>query len=122
MEMDVASVFVQELLRQLLPWLASLLVAFVIKIVSDLWLRFKLSKPDSAEVLEKVARMAVFAAEQAGLRGLINDKKAYALEWASAFIRENYGLKLNLEDLSIAIEAEVRMMNSMNEPFLPVAG
>ncbi len=113
--MEVTSVFVQELLKQLLPWLVSLLVAVIVKVVGDLWLRLKESQPDKAAVLQKVAEMAVYAAEQAKLRNLVEDKKTWALEWAETFIQKNYGLALDLEDISQAIEAEVRKMNASPE-------
>lgn len=122
--MDYVSIFIQELLKQLLPWLVSLLVAVIVKVVGDFWLEYKLSKPDKAEVLEKVARMAVYAAEQAQLNQMISDKKTYALELAQRFLRENYRLNLNLTEIDQAIEAEVGKMNVglMGLPFYPPDG
>lgn len=116
--MDITSVFVQELLKQLLPWLASLLVAVIVKFASDFWLKLKTAQPDKTAVLERVASMAVYAAEQAQLNKWVDDKKAWALDWAQTYLQRNYGLKLDLTDISNAIEAEVRRMNEGVEPII----
>ncbi|MHC1772963.1 MAG: phage holin, LLH family [Flexilinea sp.] len=116
--MEITSIFVQELLKQLLPWLASLLVAVIVKVAGDLWLNFKSSQPDKATTLQKVAEMAVYAAEQAKLQDAIEDKKNWALEFAQDFLVKNYGLKLDLTAISNAIEAEVRKMNQISEPVI----
>lgn len=115
MSNEVLSVFLQEFLRQVLPWAAGVAAAIVIQAAARLWLAFRESRPDEAAVLERVARMAVYAAEQAKLNEAIADKKAYALDWAEGFLRNRYGLKLDLKDLSLAIEAEVGKMNVWSE-------
>ena len=113
--MEIASVFIQELLKQIMPWLVSILVALIIKWAGDLWLQLKASQPDTAAILQKVAEMAVYAAEQAKLQGWISDKKAWAEDWAEDFLITNYGLKLDLKVIGDAIEAEVRKMNQLTD-------
>lgn len=115
MSNEVLSVFLQEFLRQVLPWAAGVAAAIVIQAAARLWLAFRASRPDEAAILERVARMAVYAAEQAKLNEAITDKKVYALDWAESFLRERYGLKLDLNDLSLAIEAEVGKLNVWGE-------
>ena len=87
MSNEVLSVFLQEFLRQVLPWAAGVAAAIVIQAAARLWLAFRASRPDEAAILERVARMAVYAAEQAKLNEAIADKKVYALDWAESFLR-----------------------------------
>lgn len=113
--MEIASVFIQELLKQLMPWVVSILVALLIKWAGELWIQFKSAQPDTAAILQRVAEMAVYAAEQAKLNDWITDKKAWAEDWAEDFLLTNYGLKLDLKVIGDAIEAEVRKMNQLSE-------
>jgi len=53
-----------------------------------------------------IARMAVLAAEQAGLAGLVTDKKAAAINAAQAMLADR-GLTIDLMALDAAIEAAV---------------
>lgn len=60
--------------------------------------------------LKEAARLAVAAAEQSGIAGLIDgvykNKKAYALELADKFLRQ-YSIDVDLDVLAGLIEAEV---------------
>lgn len=116
MEMSVVSIFTQELLKQLLPWLVSLIVAALIKFATDTWLKFKAARPDKAATLERVAVMAVYAAEQAKINKLTEDKLTWAMEWAESFLKREYNLTLDLKDIMAAIEAEVGKRNVIVKP------
>ena len=67
------------------------------------------------ELLSDVARMAVLAAEQAGLSGVIEDKKEAALSYASEILRQK-GLNIDIVALDAAIEAAVA--DELNRPAL----
>lgn len=58
------------------------------------------------QTLANIARMAVLAAEQAGLAGVVTDKKASAIAAAQAMLADR-GLKVDLTALDAAIEAAV---------------
>ena len=111
--MTVQDVFITELLKQLLPYIVTALAALIVRTASTLWFQFRTAQPDAAEVLYRVAGMAVFAAEQAKLNGWISDKKKFACGWAEAFIAKEYGLRIDVESIGNAVEAAVREMNIM---------
>ena len=60
--------------------------------------------------IEQAASLAVTAAEQSGIAGLLegvySDKKAYACEWAERYLAQ-YGIVVDLDVLAGLIEAEV---------------
>lgn len=60
-----------------------------------------------AWALEQAAEIAVRAAEQSKLAGLIKDKKTYAITIAEKYLGER-GLAIDLDVLDAAIEAEVQ--------------
>lgn len=60
-----------------------------------------------------VARMAVLAAEQLGLTGVIDDKKSYAITVAERMLAER-GIKVDIDALDAAIEAAVA--EELNRP------
>lgn len=65
------------------------------------------------EILQSIAKTAVLAAEQAGLSGVIGDKKAAAMAAAQAMLADR-GLQIDLESIDAAIEAAVATeLNSM---------
>jgi len=57
-------------------------------------------------VLEEFATIAVRAAEQANIAGLIKDKKQYAVEILDKSLKD-HGFNVNLDVISAAIEAAV---------------
>ena len=116
--MEVLSKFVETFLLALAPVLASLVVAFVAVKVKQLWAEFSAVNPKVAEYLAQAAEMAVNAAEQAGVAGLIDDKLAYAMDIAEKYLKENYNLVIDLDLIAAAIEAEVMMKH---EEFAEVA-
>lgn len=67
------------------------------------------------ETLAGIAKVAVLAAEQSGLSGLIEDKKNYAIRVAEQMLEER-GIKIDLDTLTAAIEAAV--LNELNYPLV----
>lgn len=65
------------------------------------------------QTLMAVASMAVMAAEQAGLAGLVSDKKAAAIDFAEALLADR-GMTVDLNALDAAIEAAVA--DELNRP------
>jgi len=111
--MEILSKFVETFLLALAPVLASLVVAFVAVKVKALWAEFNAVNPEVGYWLEEAAKMAVNAAEQAGMSELIDDKLAYAMDIAEKYLKENYNLVIDLDLIAAAIEAEV--MKSQKE-------
>lgn len=103
--LEFISEFVQGLLLAFLPVLASMASAWVFAKAKSAWLAYKESHTDSWAV-EQVARIAVRAAEQANLGGLIKDKKDYAVAIAQEWLNEK-GLNITLDLIEAAIEAAV---------------
>jgi len=56
--------------------------------------------------LQKVARMVVKAAEQAGMAGLVKEKKAYAVQIAQEWL-SSHGMEMDISAIDAAIEAAV---------------
>jgi hypothetical protein len=100
------TIFIETLLKILLPVVFSALAAFLIAQAKLLWVRAKNQQPDLADTLEWVARTAVYAAEQAGAADLIDDKKDYAIEVAEMWLSAK-GLPIDLDMIEAAIEAAV---------------
>lgn len=100
------TIFIETLLKILLPVVVSALAAYLIAQAKLLWARAKNAQPDLADTLEWAARTAVFAAEQAGAAALIEDKKNYALDVAQMWLKSK-GLPIDLDMIDAAIEAAV---------------
>jgi hypothetical protein len=96
----------QNLLMAFAPVIASLLAGLLYAQIRKVWAQFKAEKPDVAWALESAARMAVLAAEQAGAKELIEDKKAYAMNVAEKWLATK-GITLDLDLIDAAIEAAV---------------
>jgi hypothetical protein len=103
---EFLSVFVENVLLAFAPVLASLLVAWVLAKVKAAWAEFEDEQAGSAWMLKEIAIIAVKAAEQMKLAGLIEEKKDYAVQTATAWL-EAHGYKINLAVIDAAIEAAV---------------
>ena len=93
----------EGVLIAVLPVLATTLTVWLVQKIREI------GKDMSAEVvysIEAAARIAVDAAEQAGLAGLIENKKEYALGFAQEYL-DRRGVKVNLSLLDGLIEAAV---------------
>ena len=99
--------FLEALMLALLPLLVSLLVGQLVKVGQDLARKLKARNAEAYEMVRFAAMAAVKAAEQANLGGLIEEKKAYAIDYVERFIEKAYGVKVDVEVISQAIEAAV---------------
>jgi len=105
--LDFVSQFLEMLLAAALPILAGYAVVWVKSQVETA--KAKLIERQSTDLvwaIESAAQMAVKAAEQAKLAGFIEEKKEYALEVATLWLKAR-GMTINLQLLEAAIEAAV---------------
>lgn len=100
------SELVQGLLLAFMPVLASMAAAWLFAQVKSAWLKFKEDHTATYWVIEGIAEIAVKAAEQAKMAGLIAEKKDYAVAVAQQYLLEK-GLAINLDVIEAAIEAAV---------------
>jgi hypothetical protein len=103
MNVELVSGVLQAVLMAVLPALAVALLRWLLTIG-----RRESQKLDQQTMatLRWLAGMAVKAAEQSKLAGLIEDKKQYALDFLEAWFKRR-GIALDLDTLSLAIEAAV---------------
>jgi hypothetical protein len=96
-----------------LPAVAVAVVGALVVWSRKTWAQFKASQPTVAEQLAFYVRIAVEAAEQAGLGKLVTDKKAYALAIARQWL-----FSVGLQNIQIElIEAEIeRQVREMKQP------
>ena len=108
----LANQALELLLRLLMPVLVGFVVAWGtgLYLKGKAWLETKVSAEIAAQ-LYNAARIAVFAAEQSGLAGLIvntaTSKKAYAVGVAEQWLAARK-INLDLDIIANAIEAAVR--------------
>ena len=111
---------VNAVLIAFLPTLAVTIVAAVVGFTKKEWALFKAAQPTVADQLAVYARIAVQAAEQAGVAELVDDKKKYALDIAARWLDQS-GLKgIDLNLIEAEIERQVGEMN-LSTPILPSA-
>ncbi len=103
---DVIWKFVESFLVAIIPVLIPLLAAWLLPKAIGAWAKLKEESKIDPWVLEQIVSLAVKAAEQSQLGGFITDKKAYALDFATMWLKER-GIKLDLALLDGAIEAAV---------------
>ena len=109
MEIDANKVlfdFLNLFLQAVLPVLAAALAGWLYSQARLAWQKFQNARPDIADSIQWAAEIAVRAAEQANLGGLIDDKKHYALQFAQRWL-ELKKIPIDLEALDGAIEAAV---------------
>lgn len=109
MEIDTNKVlfdFLNLFLQAVLPVLAAALAGWLYSQARLAWQKFQNARPDTADAIQWAAEIAVRAAEQANLGGLIDDKKHYALQFAQRWL-ELKKIPIDLEALDGAIEAAV---------------
>ena len=104
---DVLSVFLTELLKAVLPLVATAAAAWLFGLAAVAWKKFKEEHYDLSETIEQVAAMVVKAAEQSQLAGLIADKKEFAIAEVERILREQYKIKIDLQTIDTLIEAAV---------------
>jgi type II secretory pathway pseudopilin PulG len=107
MWLDFASAFLQKFLEVVLPVLATALaglaIAWITKLINDVKARLT---EDQEWIINQAIDAAVLAAEQIDLKGVVIDKKDYALQVAMQWLSLK-GIKLNLNILDARIEAAV---------------
>jgi hypothetical protein len=118
---DVISDFVVLFLQAALPLLASMLVAWALPKVAGAWAEFKRVNAPAAFLLEEYARMAVKAAEQSHVAGLIDDKRKYAFDLIERQLALQ-GYRVDLSLIYAAIEAAVLDEFNRGEPQLITIG
>lgn len=112
-EIEVAGKFIEVFLGALLPVVVVFVVRWI-KLQGDkLLAQIEAEKPELLYELRAVAAMAVNAAEQANVAGLIVQKKEYALSIAEKYLTDR-GWHVDLDVISAAIEAAVR--KEINHP------
>ena len=104
--LEFISLLAESLLNMVLPVLASLASAWLFAKVKEAYAKLKEKYSDELYFLEEIAQMAVLAAEQSGLAGAIEDKKAYALDLVENALRER-GINIDVSEIEAAIEAAV---------------
>jgi hypothetical protein len=101
----------------LVPILIPALVAYLLAQARKAWAQAKEAQPDLTYYLEQAASFAVAAAEQLKLAGIINDKKAYALQIAEEYLVAK-DVTIDLHLIDAAIEAAV--WQELNQAKLPI--
>jgi len=102
----ILSAVLQGLLEFLLPIAAVAIISAIVSWAKLLWAKAQSWNPDTTDLLEEAAKVAVTAAEQAGAAKLISDKKVYAMSVAEKWL-EQHGIYLDIELIDAAIEAAV---------------
>jgi len=96
----VAGDLITQVLRIILP----VLIALVLKWAGELWLRFKETRPDWAYAISKGAEIGYFAAEEYFHNHPEEDgKMEYAIEEAHRYIKEAFGVDIDLQTIADAI-------------------
>lgn len=102
-DMQLVSGVLQAVLLAVLPVLAGVAVKWLLeKVKGEVQ---KLDK-DQLATLQWVAGIAVAAAEQARLAGLVHDKKVYAVSIIDAWLQAR-GIQIDVALIDAAIEASV---------------
>jgi len=108
--MELVNAFLSSLARSILlaviPVISASISALLITKVRALTEGLKREMGNYGWVLEEFATIAVRAAEQANIAGLIKDKKQYAVEILDKSLKD-HGFNVNLDVISAAIEAAV---------------
>ena len=112
--MPILSKVLEAVLIALLPPLAVGLVGLVVALFRKWWIQAKEYAPQITDLLEEAAKLAVRAAEQAGIAELIEDKKQYAIQIVELWL-EARGVTVDIDLIDAAIEAAVLLQfNSEN--------
>lgn len=107
---DVVIVFLSELAEGILlafvPVLVSMITAWLLAKARMAWAQYKEANANYSWLLESIAVIAVKAAEQSKIAGLIEDKKSYAVQVAQQWLNDK-GFSVDLAIIEAAIEAAV---------------
>jgi hypothetical protein len=105
------SVLIQGLVELLLVPLLLMAVAWMYAKARTAWQRYKDTHREESYWISYVINKVVMAAEQmaAAYPELITDKKAWAIEKAEAWLQK-YGLDVDVDQIAVMIEAEVKSL------------
>ena len=107
MWLDIVSEIAEKVLITIAPIIAGMIAAWIAGLLKQAWAKAHDIAGDEWQwALEAAARMAVQAAEQMELAGLIETKKDYAIATAQAYLNAR-GLKVDLLLVEAAIEQAV---------------
>lgn len=98
--------FLQAFLMAVAPILATVVTGAVVVWAKAKWAEFKRDNEVGAWQIEGYAKLAVKAAEQAGIAGFITDKKSYAVGVVQQWLDQK-NIKLDFAVIEAAIEAAV---------------
>ncbi len=112
--MPIFSKVLEAVLIAVLPPLAVAVLGLVIALARKAWMQAKDSfAPQITDLLEDAAKMAVRAAEQAGIAELIDDKKQYAIQIVELWLEARH-VSVDIDLIDAAIEAAVLQL--INKP------
>ena len=114
---DFLQAFLQELLVLIAPIVAGFVSAALIALTKKWLAEIEAGKPKLADAIKQAVSLAVQAAEQAGIAGLLEEKKAYALSIAESWLDQNGWEEIDLVILDAAIEAEVNKLYPKEEAY-----
>ena len=112
--MPILSKVIEAILIAILPPLAVVIVSAAVAYAKRLWNDLKLRYPSVTDLVEQAAVFAVQAAEQAGAAELIEDKKAYAIQIAEAWLEANH-ITTDIDLIDAAIEKAVLELFNGND-------
>ena len=102
--------FVSQLLQTVILAAIPVVVPIMVSIAIAYWRKVKAEIQEKApvayEALKVAARIAVQAAEQLAMTGVIQEKKRYAIDRVKLLL-EGQGITMDIESISAAIEAAV---------------
>lgn len=113
--LDVFQKFVFNILLAILPALSVYIIAWIKAQIDIKVAQIEASKPQFASALRLAVSLAVQAAEQAGLAGLIEEKKDYAVTIAQKWLDNEGWDEFDISILEAAIEAEVNKLYPKEE-------
>ena len=113
--MTVIASVVNSVLVVLLPVIVVAVIGVLYAYARKVWAQIESARPELAQQLAMYARIAVEAAEQAGLAKLIDDKKTYATEIVVRWL-ETKGLGwVDIPLIEAEIERQVGEMNRLKD-------
>lgn len=113
--MPVIVSVVNAILFAALPALAVALIAAVVGWTRKQVALIKITKPQLFTEVERYAKIAVAAAEQAGAADLIANKKEYAVDIVAQWLMEAGWGAVNVNLIAAEIERQVREMKLYTE-------
>ena len=98
------TVLIGDLLTQVLRLMLPVCIGLVLKWAGDLWLRIKEARPDLAYAISKGAEIGYYAAEEYfHNHPAETGKMDYAIESAHEYIKEAFGIDIDLKVIRDAI-------------------